>query len=1711
MFKPVQIQPPRKPFTIPPIINKSSIPIKEPNMESVEQLFTIVMEGDVNKILSAISDKNMSLNIRNANGQSLIHVVLENNSSGMKEDHKYELIKLLINYGASVSAFDKNNVTALHLASKYQYPKIVKLLLDSSENISSNGNFGMNPLVNVSDNLEMNPLHYAVQGNVETCKKRKKVGSLIPKSVSTIKDFSSTQLKDMTVVIIDILNTENFSRYFQHVKNTFTNIADIFPFDFESKELEFMKSITENIINPKLNNVEKSEFIKKKVIDLTNSFNSMIMEKLKTATNPLNIGPTPENVDGWGPTSTVSLKSFDKILPKGTPSEIKRNIEMNFNAEIEGLFTNYKKEIDNIQIQNSKITKTSNEIYTNIHNIIQLNENAKTNRDVGNDSAKYPSKFEIELKILSALILNKDSNMFVYQEINVIGDVGIDDAFLDKNRINDSPIEVLRGKLSDRREWEKNPKIKPYPLSDDTFIVNGANTGSDKYVGTDAKLDYVEKALVGAFIPSITDGLETIIHDPTNPNARADTRLLQTSGDFDKKPYYYVSKFIFTCNRIKMHVDTLKYNINNLIDHIKTGYYYEIYQTLIANLLLSCYNISQNILLAEKEKHDIIIITNEIKDKFDNTFNRNKNHPYSYLLEYCSIYANEIITHVTNILSDMNSLYDNCTKLIKTFNTTIDLVNKRAGLTYLDKFISSNFTSSTIDQYYEIYDRPLKKLKQPPKNFNEYNTIFGSKDLDGMRKLFYEEYAPYIDIRYYANYIIDKDKNPKIITNYAKSNILKLENFAIPTISTLPRSGYLTTKICTSQDRNTNTYTEVNLPKSVQLKNGGYGLNSNGEPTQPSDINPANAKLLGVDDTGIGKFGVNVPIVVTIDKTNSVVASVGEYLDEHLKTIKFLLVQKVIELFNNKDAQDNGKNIITYDTDKNKNIQKQLENRNDSAKGKYKNSIINNFNITDNLDSILFTTVGKITDDLVILHFKNTIYSNVNRYVKTFMNKAYGIDQNNKTKIIEIINQTPFKVDTGFSLSLNTLFEELIETYYDSSKKNQDYNTLMHTVNVMNEEEPISDQFQIYNTNYRLATDILEKQCYKIEPEIINLLAKAFINVNKKDSTGSTPLIYAIKNLHEKSIKRLLENKANVYISTVTNNSGMTPYKYALSNYKHHIGSLIENKTSVKEIIDRFTQPIYKQIKDNIEATGEFKNNIIRYMDIIFPQLIVMFNNLLYFYAKSYVNDWTFENQKKLEQLLINNNLITNIDDKLPILQDLNKNVVKYSIKFDALNKKSQNQQSEIGKYTDQINKYKKIIENLDKELVELEQKPDKNSFINASINALTNKRNLLVGNIRNINKKIKNQNIDKTKLDTNVQTDENKLFNELNSRVGNFVRTNKYLGSNQIKTPDMYEHIFRHVSDLHADIFAYTVENTKLSKNTKYTGYEDYFLYDKIWKTNLDDNNKMRSIFNIELLSSLLQKSLIDKMEIIKNKQDIDVVSKDLLVLKDLYGKVFVPTINNMFDLPQNYKIEENYVLTEVLDIIKHIIESVLCSNLYYAIIKIITKYVLNVSPDKLINNEAISKVMGTYDPKMGNYNDFIREVTNMIVNPNYKVAGTTSKPKLYEYILKEMPKYLVKLSTKIYSDDLDEEKSITSIDKLFENIMNIILTNEVITIGPNSSLQTNLENYVFKYYKEIFTQIIPKMKIIIDNYSRFILNESRYINMMIMLNDAAKAEMNN
>ncbi len=1628
MFRPIQQQQPyRKPFTAPSIINKSSIPFKESNTNNIAQMFIIILEGDVNKIQVAMAEMNMSLNIKNEGGQSPIHVVLENKSTGMKETQKYELIKFLINNGASVSAFDINNVTPLHLAAKYQYSTIIDLLLENNAN------------PNVVDSLNMNPLHYAVQGNVETCKpKSRNVGALIPKNTKTMKNIGSSELKKLTVGIIDVFNTDHFKRYFTHIKNTFKQIGEIYPFDFEVKQNEFMQEIGVKLADSGMSDFEKSEFIKSKITELTNTFNKLVDNKLKKTMKPLSIGP--QNVEGWGPI-TDNMESFVKILPKEDPDYVKKNIQINFDREVIQLLNKYTENMTSIENKISTILHGSNDIYTYIHYIIQINDNALINKGVGVSIADVPQAdtFEINQQTLKDLILNKDANQFKYQEINTIDDVPANYAFFDEKKRGQ--IKLVRGTSSNRKEGGKNSIKFLLPLSNDT-----GHTGAIPKNFVDFKLTDAENAHIRA---------NPHMYYPTTPN---NTRILQTTGTMINQPYYYVSKFIFAANRIYNHIATINDNVNAITKQFEEQYYYEIYQTLIPNILLSCYNVFQNILFAESEKINIISNTQKIKDAFYQNFVNNESHPYSYLLEYCSEYATNIITKVNNVSGAMKELYDECVKIVEKMNDTIKIINKKAGIEYEKNFLGTPFTDDTITEYGNVFNRQLKELTMPPKNIDEYSKIFGvigkSNTNDKIVKLFYESYAPYIDITHYAKYLIlSSMASADPLGDYSQSNKGYLNNTIphaqalVKKITNTPtKAGYIGTTI---YDVNTNNETYPNIIP----KNEKYGLDANGKiVTIDSPTNTLNK----ADNTHLGIFGVVKNALPLPTKINPVIMSIGNYLDEHLFNIKFLLIQNMIELFNKSDFNPTSIPINMLLNDANRT---NLDN--------IRQNYFSKMNMDENKHSILFTTVGKIADELINLYIKKEIYSNINICVKKFIDHSY-----NEPLITNIIDNISFNVDTGFSLKLNELFDELNETYVNPTN----YNYLMHTVNVMEDEEEQDKQFQIYNSNYLLTADIVEKQCYKINMDVITKLLNKLKDVNRKDYNGFTPISYAIKNLHYDSINELLNNHGvNIYINTVKNNNGFTPYKYAISNYKYHIGSFNDNNnnnnsnTDVKQFINKFTEPIYKQIKENIQANVDYKNNIIKYMDIIFPQVIVMLNNLLYFYTKSYIGNWSYENQKQLEKLFIDSGFISNIDGNLPLVKSLSKNIVPMSIKFQSLHVKLNSQEKELKNIDNKINKINNTIQSLQKESLDTNTPVNRKSNIDNTIKSLTAEK-----------KSLNNSKIQKYSQKPVINLKEYFEYLKMSKRKNVLVLNEKYLGKTANPT-QQYGIIFKQVSEIYNDVFNYTIENTNIKKKPVMSGYEDYFVYNELWKQSLNNNVEMNSIFNIHILSTLLQKQTINNLEKATAKHEISNANANLEILNELYKKVFIPTIENMFDLKQEYNIEENYMLFEVMEIIKHVVKHVLCSSLYYAIVKTMTKYLISVNPKT------------GYTDKQ--YNDYIQELVNKIIDP--------ANPKLHNYILNEMPEILVKLKTNIYKDDFDPHKNIKTVDELFQNIKNILITNDVFPIADDSTLINNLDSYIFKYYKELFDLIIPRIKNVIDNYCRFIINESRYMQIMILLNN--------
>ena len=66
------------------------------------------------------------------------------------------------------------------------------------------------------------------------------------------------------------------------------------------------------------------------------------------------------------------------------------------------------------------------------------------------------------------------------------------------------------------------------------------------------------------------------------------------------------------------------------------------------------------------------------------------------------------------------------------------------------------------------------------------------------------------------------------------------------------------------------------------------------------------------------------------------------------------------------------------------------------------------------------------------------------------------------SKIMASDKDIIFTTDTGFELGLNTLYKEIINKFYSEINDPNDYNILMHTINVMEDEEKFKiEKFKI--------------------------------------------------------------------------------------------------------------------------------------------------------------------------------------------------------------------------------------------------------------------------------------------------------------------------------------------------------------------------------------------------------------------------------------------------------------------------------------------------------------------------------------------------------------------------------------------------------------------------------------------------------------------------
>ena len=174
------------------------------------RLFEMVQYGDISRLMGYVAENGITLNVINRNGESLLHAVLL--ASQIENSDKYKMIEYLVTNGVKVNIYDKNQMSPLDLAVKQQQEKIVSLLLSKGANVRS------------KNKHMMSPLHHALNGNKLKCKFLPKIGSM-KESTDNVREVP--EIKNMTLLLIDILNSNHFKNHMDHISKTILNYDEI--------------------------------------------------------------------------------------------------------------------------------------------------------------------------------------------------------------------------------------------------------------------------------------------------------------------------------------------------------------------------------------------------------------------------------------------------------------------------------------------------------------------------------------------------------------------------------------------------------------------------------------------------------------------------------------------------------------------------------------------------------------------------------------------------------------------------------------------------------------------------------------------------------------------------------------------------------------------------------------------------------------------------------------------------------------------------------------------------------------------------------------------------------------------------------------------------------------------------------------------------------------------------------------------------------------------------------------------------------------------------------------------------------------------------------------------------------------------------------------------------------------------------------------------
>ena len=1590
--RPPYNQQPFRPPPTNPFFSKLNNPVPKVDETLIEKIFLLASEGDITKIKEFVLTNHISLNVRKENGQNILHIIIDN--SNITENTKLELIKFSIEYGANVNSFMPGNITPLHLAAKYQLPKVCEYLIKKGAS------------VNNTDSQQQTPLFYAITGTSTECLPEPTIKPLIPEPKNKLEKQSFTH-EIYTKLLQEIESDANLKpNLLSDIKNILINVTNT---EIRYELLDNINKINAEIVKISTDNLDsetKKAKITEKIRSVKKNIAEILKNKLKKSLEEMDIHPGIE--DGWGPDNEdenkiLQFKQITSITDK-IDNDVEKNLNtalINLDNEVENYsnkMTDLKKDIDDINILSTHLL-----IYNNV-----LHQNGIPNID----NKKLQQLYFLQKQECKSIDINND-DILEFKNIQptlIKFDVIYND--------NDKKIKTYYGTKSDVYGWNKSklPISQQYlsnqmanklndPVADPIFVrplpavielyddlqlynnsklVNPSTTRQDEIYFT-SELNYY-------FFSLYENTVVNIIGNMLNLNIHIEKKN-------SKKFYDLISE---TINMLLLNINILsklekQIEVCNKQLSLIRSEFEDIKKTNNAFYLL-------DIIIDEQTEHiidikhkkniiDNINILYNLTYKFFDHLNTLINHYNTYnaadlIKSYCYLNPNEFDNNIKEnekFSIVHNNTYDHQIRMINNLNISMEELNKKDNIKkYLIEKFAFNINEYDYRSFYD--DGAILIVTTTIKDFLTY--IGNTRIIRHLTK----HYKKYI-IAVIVGIIISTDTSNTVgtaVSNYITSTtdnlsdqIIYISNNLLPGITSLLAAtdikqvispGILTTGIYSAGKDifNKLVNTANNLPANnlpavaapIIAVSGGARKKTTGSLVKPKNpkigyltdfkkMLPLNLKY---DKSGIPKLLDQIDIQTQIgysgvlDELYKMPDSVYPLLDEYINIIKYICVRYII------NTKKDNKPFI------------------ESINNELKTIIGNEPKI-----AFIYSFIGKLVDRIIIDSIKSEINNIGNKFIQSIFKKSKDILQDIQQEELDLSNK-----DLGFTTGLNDFFNEYT--------KNND----LIITNLIDEDYKTTKNSKIHKminyTNDKSST----ATCFNIDIDTAKVLLQNKSYINHSDILGNTPLHYAVELQHKDLIKMLYNNyKAD---KNFKNKSGISVVSIIWKNYKENsISPMVNTIEIAKTATDKIVDELNKKVKNG--------NNVIKYVKDIIPAMFYLINHQFYMSCKRYPLEWTKDK---------NNDFLDKIgSDPNKYFPFLDFIIDKNDISIDATqNKEVYNQ------YVEKTNfKNNKLKKELESRLASYELEKE---AIKTSINQIDTER------IRIINAKI-----------TKITDDISKLINLTHTTSTatitiNFKNINLGNKSNAVS---LYEKIN---------------DNILVTSNYNVTLYPSLFEeYLKKDYTNYDNVQILNKLFN-------MQQQL--------NNSENELVS-------DFYKNILTPFSKNYFDLPQEIN-GINYPLTYIINIITHVIKHFILATFYRTIIKLIQKYIIETNISTSTKTKDIS-------------------ATILVDNNNNK---------LFEYIMNVIPIKIVKITLQIF-DEYDYDKTL-SIEQIFQEINQILKTNIKLNISDDTTLIKNLDEYIYPFFKDWLEMFIKEMKSSSDLYIKNILYQSKYIEIISLLN---------